>query len=192
VGTSAHGQHELSFGSTVSLVEIRGCDFCRDDPNLRLGHVEQVSSNESTGLLLCCPYCQCLYVDPADGITGPYPVDSADAARWMAWSPDDVLTAVRTTLSRSGDDSGWTFESADVEGDTVLVVVHTEDQRRYGVGFDLNDVPSGNNTGRLCATPEDWAFEIVLTMDEQVLTGGVRWAERTTRSDGLTVLRWVW
>jgi hypothetical protein len=37
-------------------------------------------------------------------------------------------------LSRSGDDPGWTFESAAVEGDTVLVVFHTEDQRRYGVG----------------------------------------------------------
>ena len=58
--------------------------------------------------------------------------------------------------------------------------------------YDLTDVPIGNNTGLLCATPEDWAFEIVLTMDEQVLTGGVRRAERTLGSDGLTVLRWVW
>jgi len=40
----------------------------------------------------------------------------------MDWSPDDVLSAVRTTLSRTGDDSGWTFESADLEGDKVLVV----------------------------------------------------------------------
>jgi hypothetical protein len=113
---------EVASPATVCLVEIRGCDFCRDDPNLLFGRVEQVSSNEATGILLRCPYCQCLYLDPADGITRPYPVDNADAARWMDWSPDDVLSAVRTTLSRTGDDSGWTFESADLEGDKVLVV----------------------------------------------------------------------
>jgi hypothetical protein len=173
-------------------VEIRGCDFCRDGKSLQVGHVEQVSSNVATGVLTRCPYCQCLYVDPADGITGPYPVGNDDAARWMAWNPDEVLTAVRTTLSHTGDDSGWSFEDADLEGDKVVVVFHTEDRSRYGVSYELTDVPVGNNTGLLCATPREWAEEISLTMDEQVLTGGVARAERATRADGLTVLSWVW
>jgi hypothetical protein len=173
-------------------VESRGCNFCRDDQNLQFGHVELLSSSEATGLLLLCPCCQCLYLDPADGITRPYQIDNAEAARWMDWSPDDVLSAVRSTLSRRGDDSGWTFERADLDGDEVLVTFHIADQSRYGVRYDLSEVPMGNNTGRLCATPEDWAFEIALTMDEQVLTGGVGRAERTSVSDGLTVLRWVW
>ena len=103
-----------------------------------------------------------------------------------------MLSAVRSRLSLSGHNSGWTFERADLDGDRVLVIFHVEDQSRYGVGYDLSEVPIGNNTGLLCATPDDWADEISLTMDEQVLTGGVTRAERTTPADGLTVLKWVW
>jgi hypothetical protein len=105
--------------------------------------MEQVSSNASAGRLLCCSYCQCLYVDPADGVTTPYSVDNVEAARWMAWGAGDVLAAVRSTLGQWGADSGWTFESAALEGEMILVVFLTEDQSRYGVRYDLTQVPVG-------------------------------------------------
>jgi hypothetical protein len=174
-------------------VESRGCDFCRDEQNLKSEHVQEVvSSSKAKGLLLQCPYCQCLYLDPADGMTRPYPIDSADAARWVGWDPEDVLLAVRSMLNSRRDDSGWTFERADLDGDEVLVIFRVEDESRYGVRYQLSEVPMGNNTGCLCATPDDWAAEIGLTMDEQVLTGGGRRAERISGSEDLTLLRWVW
>jgi hypothetical protein len=173
-------------------VESGGCDFCRHAHNLRSGQAQGVSPSGGRGRLIQCPYCQSLHVDPADGLNVPYPVDNPSAARWMNWSPDDVLSAVRTTLSRSGDDSGWTFESAALDGDQVLVIFHGRDQSRYGVHYDLAEVPIGNNTGLLCETPARWADEISWTMDEQVLTGGLRRAERTGLTNGITMLRWVW
>jgi len=108
----------------------------------------------------------------------------------VIWSPDEVLAAVRTRLSFNG--SGWTFERADLDGDKVLVIFNVDDGRRFGVHYDLAEVPMGNNTGLPCETPDAWADEIDLTMDEQVATGGVARAERTVRADGLTVLSWVW
>lgn len=99
---------------------------------------------------------------------------------------------MRTRLRLCGDDSGWTFEEADLEGDKVLVTFRVDDGRRFGVRYDLAEVPMGNNTGWVCDTAEDWADEIGLTMDEQVLTGGVARAERMVRADGVTVLSWVW
>jgi hypothetical protein len=110
----------------------------------------------------------------------------------VIWSPDEVLTAVRSRLGLGVNDSGWTFERADLDGEKVLVIFHVDDGRRFGVHYDLAEVPMGNNTGLLCDTPEDRADEIDLTMDEQILTGGVARAERTVRADGLTVLSWVW
>lgn len=67
-------------------VESRGCDFCRDDQNMRFGHVEQVSSNEDKGLLLRCPRCGWLYLDPSDGITEPFPIDRSDASGWFGYT----------------------------------------------------------------------------------------------------------
>jgi hypothetical protein len=173
-------------------VERGSCDFCRDEQNLRFGLVERVSSDEAQGLLLVCPNCRSLYLDPADGISKPRLIDGVEASRWMNWNPDRVLAAVRSTLPRSRADSSWTFEWAELDGDRVLVIFRVAKHGRFGVHYDLSEVPVGNNTGLLCATPEDWAFEIVVTMDEQIDTGGVLRAERATRPDGLTVLRWVW
>ncbi len=111
----------------------------------------------------------------------------------VIWSPDEVLTAVRTRLGLSVNDySGWTFERADLDDEKVLVIFHVEDGRRFGVHYDLAEAPNGVNTGEPRDTPDEWADEIVWTMDEQVLTGGLVRAERTTGPDGLTVLRWVW
>ena len=53
---------------------------------MRFGHVEQVASNEDTGLLLRCPRCGWLYLDPCDGIREPYSIDRSDAARWFDYS----------------------------------------------------------------------------------------------------------
>lgn len=40
----------------------RGCEYCADDANMFLGHVQQVASDEaSRTLLLHCPRCGSLY-----------------------------------------------------------------------------------------------------------------------------------
>jgi len=58
---------------------------------------------------------------------------------------------VRTRLGLSVNDSGWTFEGAELDGDKVLVIFHVEAGRRFGVHDDLAEVPIGNNTGLLRA-----------------------------------------
>lgn len=50
------------------------------------GHVEQVASNEDTGVLLRCPQCGWLYLDPSDGLSEPRHIDAADAASWFDFS----------------------------------------------------------------------------------------------------------
>ncbi len=68
-------------------MDDRGCDFCRDDHNMHFGHVEQVASNEDKGVLLRCPECAWLYLDPCDGRSEPLSIDALDAASWFGFSP---------------------------------------------------------------------------------------------------------
>lgn len=125
----------------------------------------------------------------------------------MVWSRDEVLAAVRDMLSSSSPRAAWTFERADLDGDRVLVVFRVPEENRFGLSFTLADVPKetrfgvhyaladvpeGVNTGMVCETPRDWAFEIVLDMDEQIETGGMARAKRLTGPNGLVLLRWVW
>jgi hypothetical protein len=70
----------------VSGVEERGCEYCRDDQNMHLGHVEQVASDDGHGLLLRCPECSWLYLDPSDGLSEPRHIDSATAASWFGYA----------------------------------------------------------------------------------------------------------
>lgn len=78
----AHAQRHVRALRRYGLyVDSRGCDFCRDDQNMCSGHIEQVASSQAEGLLLRCPRCGWLYLDPCDGITEPYPIDVADASR---------------------------------------------------------------------------------------------------------------
>ena len=108
----------------------------------------------------------------------------------MIWTPDEVLAAVRTSLSSSRPLSVWVFEGADLDGDQVIVRFMV-DARRYGARYSLDDLPAGPNTGIPCATPERWAFEVGWDVDEQVETGGVARAERAEGPDDLVLLRWV-
>ena len=58
----------------------RGCEYCLDDRNMKFGHVEQIASSEQRGLLLRCPQCGWLYVDPSDGVSEPIRIALDDAA----------------------------------------------------------------------------------------------------------------
>jgi uncharacterized C2H2 Zn-finger protein len=49
------------------------------------GHVEQVASNDDQGILLRCPRCGWLYLDPADG-SEPRHIDDTNAASWFGFS----------------------------------------------------------------------------------------------------------
>lgn len=120
----------------------------------------------------------------------------------VEWSPDDVVSAVRVVLNghtgppkslggHSDRHSPWKLEQANLDGDGVMVVFRVGDGR-FAVRYSFADAPLGPNTGEPCGTPKEWAVEVALDMDEQVLTGGITRAERVGGADGFTVLRWVW
>lgn len=50
------------------------------------GHVEQLASNEDKGVLLRCPQCGWLYLDPRDGRSEPRHIEADTAASWFRFS----------------------------------------------------------------------------------------------------------
>jgi hypothetical protein len=117
----------------------------------------------------------------------------------MGWSPDGVLTAVRSQLCLERTHSNWAFERADLEGNAVLVVFrfkatapirrHMGGSDLFGVLYPLDDLPDGPHTGMPSDTVERWAREIPWDLDEQVDVGLIANAARTPRPD-LVLLRW--
>lgn len=67
-------------------VDDRGCEYCRDDQNMHFGHVEQVATNDDKGVLLRCPQCGWLYLDPCDGLSEPRHIDAGTAAHSFGFS----------------------------------------------------------------------------------------------------------
>src|SRR4029079_5399895 len=75
----------------------------------------------------------------------------------MAWTPEEVLTAVRSSLLVERPFSNWTYERADLEGTDILVVFRVKatapvraelgDADRFGVLYPLGDLPNGPSTG---------------------------------------------
>ena len=53
---------------------------------MHYGHVEQVASDEDRGVLLRCPQCRWLYLDPSDGVSEPRRIDAANAMSWFGFS----------------------------------------------------------------------------------------------------------
>jgi hypothetical protein len=109
----------------------------------------------------------------------------------VEWSPEDVVLAVHAALRWNDPGAPWTFQTAMLAGDGVLVVFQIGDDE-YAVRYPFTDVPAGPNTGEPCDNPREWAEEIRLDMDEQTLTGGVSRAQRSARPNGLVELHWVW
>jgi hypothetical protein len=118
----------------------------------------------------------------------------------MAWTPEEVLTAVRSSLLAERPFSNWTYERADLEGTDVLVVFRVKASApvraelgqadRFGVLYSLADLPNGPSTGMPWDTVDRWAGEIAWDIDEQVDTGLIARAERTPRPPHLVLLRW--
>lgn len=65
----------------------RGCGFFRDDQNMHSGHVEQLASDEDKGVLLRCPRCGWLYLNPCDGLSEPRHIEAGAAASWFGFAP---------------------------------------------------------------------------------------------------------
>ena len=53
---------------------------------MNFGHVGQVASNDDIGVLLRCPRCGWLYLDPMDGLSKPRHVDAETAASGFGFS----------------------------------------------------------------------------------------------------------
>jgi hypothetical protein len=112
------------------------------------------------------------------------------------WEPDDVVSGVRAALNgQTGPPASlggpsvryppWRFEHANLDGDGEMVVFRVGDSR-FGVRYSFAEAPLGPNTGEPCGTSKEWAEEVALDMDEQVLTGGVTMAEHIGGPDGFT------
>jgi hypothetical protein len=116
------------------------------------------------------------------------------------WTPEDVLAATRAELAADHPLSTWTFERADLDGDQLLVIFRVNDsapvrralgtESRFGVHYTLADLPDGPNTGWECASPAEWAGQIVWDLDEQLDSGYITLAQRARGPDGLTLLQW--
>jgi hypothetical protein len=116
------------------------------------------------------------------------------------WTREDVLAATRAELTGDRPLPDWTFERADLDGDQLLVIFRVDDsapvrralgtESRFGVHYTLADLPEGPSTGWECASPAEWAGQIVWDLDEQVDSGYITLAHRTTRAGGLTLLKW--
>jgi hypothetical protein len=66
-------------------MEDRGCDYCRDDQSMYYGHVEQFASNEDRGVLLRCPRCGWLDLDPHAGLSEPRHISALKAGNWFGF-----------------------------------------------------------------------------------------------------------
>ncbi|WP_151084036.1 hypothetical protein [Nocardioides cynanchi] len=71
----------------------------------------------------------------------------------MKWSSDELLQAVRATLSGGASQSPWTKAKADLDSDGVLVAF-TIDDDEYGVRYPFTDAPLGPNTAGAMRHPK--------------------------------------
>ena len=104
------------------------------------------------------------------------------------WDRDAVVAAVSSHLDlRIPDPSPtWTFGEVRRKGDEMVVIVRLPGKPGlFGVSYSLASLPYGPNTGEVCDTPEEWAVEIALDLDEFVCG-----AEPIAATDGPTPLRW--
>lgn len=53
---------------------------------MRCGHAEQVASNVTKGVLLRCPRCGWLYLDPSNGLSDPHHIVAGTALSWFGLS----------------------------------------------------------------------------------------------------------
>jgi hypothetical protein len=105
-----------------------------------------------------------------------------------SWAGDDVLAAASSHLRSRRPDPGptWTFGEVRLDGDRILVIVGLpETPGRFGVYYSLDCLPHGPNTGEVCDTPEDWAVEVAMDLDEFACG-----ADRIPGPGGVMLLRW--
>lgn len=57
----------------------------------------------------------------------------------------------------------------------------------YLVRFPTRAPLRGASTGELCSSPEEWATEVWMLLDEQVATREIHSARRTVDKDGVVV-----
>jgi hypothetical protein len=101
-----------------------------------------------------------------------------------------MLKTVRRRLGAREWDPHLSFETADLVGDLMLVVVTHHGLRvteRLGVYYSFADLPAGPNTGLDCETPDDWATEVAFDLEEFV---AYKTHERLPGPDGLVIVRW--
>ena len=107
------------------------------------------------------------------------------------WTPEQLLDSVRTVVSsvEAGD------ERVPVEvlldGEDLLVTLSWPGQADlFGIRFRPSESPEGPSTGEVCESPKEWAGEVALVLMEELDTGLVHRARRTTTARGVVELHY--
>ena len=118
----------------------------------------------------------------------------------MPWTDEEVLAAVRRHVAAPAPRPSWDFVGAEVVDRAVRVTFTLREDSvlgrrrhepgRFAVDYPLTDLPEGPSTGEECDTPDEWAVEVTVDIDEEVDTGGVWRAERSAGPEGAVLLRW--
>lgn len=107
------------------------------------------------------------------------------------WSPDRIASATQRAMAdvtMAADRYEVLMVAAD--GDDLVVRFHVrEDPQVFVVSFSVDESRRGVSTGEICSTPEQWASEVRMLLDEEVGTRQIDSASRTRLPDGAVRLR---
>jgi len=105
------------------------------------------------------------------------------------WDRETLLAAVRRAVPRVPDDGAELPAQVILDGDDLLVTFRWSGEPHvFGVRFPLGVAPEGPSTGEVCASPEEWAWEVSLVLAEELGTGLVRRGRRTVTPPGIVEL----
>ena len=89
----------------------------------------------------------------------------------------------------SMSENGYQPAEIVVQGSGVVMTFRLRnDSTEYLVRFATRAPLRGASTGELCSSPEVWATEVWMLLDEAVATREIHSARRTVEDDGVVVL----
>lgn len=108
-------------------------------------------------------------------------------AQWTAEILADALRIALASVSMSED--GYQPSEVLVQGSNVALSFRLrDDSAAYVVRFATEGPLRGESTGELCSSPEEWATEVRMLLDEHVGTREIHSARRIVEDDGVVVL----
>lgn len=107
-----------------------------------------------------------------------------------AWCPERVARETQRALAGvTMADDRYEIGMVVADGDGLIVKFRVrEDPQVFAVRFSVDASHRGVSTGESCSTPEQWASEVRMLLDEEVGTHQIDSARRTRLPDGVVLL----